>query len=78
MAYDAIPGAAIHPGAMWAATAPVSGGVAPFAWVTDGGAKRYRLEKFAEVARTVMGRRGVVPSEAYIRRLGEVHRSAGA
>ncbi len=62
-------GSVVHTGAMWAATAPVSGCVAPFAWVTDAGAKRYRFDKFAEVARTVMGRRGVTPSEAYMERL---------
>lgn len=66
-------GSVVHTGAMWAASAPVSGCVAPFAWVTDAGAKRYRFEKFAEVARAVMGRRKEVPSEAYLGRLGELH-----
>jgi len=66
-------GAVVHTGAMWAATAPASGCVASFAWVTDSGAKRYRFDKFAEVARTVMGRRGVTPGEAYMERLRTLH-----
>jgi UDP-N-acetylglucosamine diphosphorylase/glucosamine-1-phosphate N-acetyltransferase len=67
-------GAVVHTGTMWAATAPVSGCVAPFSWVTDAGTKTFRVDKFAEIARTVMGRRKVVPSGAYMARLGELHR----
>jgi hypothetical protein len=41
--------------------------------VTDAGTKRYGLGKFIEVAKAAMGRRKVVPSEAYLARLAELH-----
>lgn len=69
-------GAVIHTGAMYAATAPVSGCIHPFAWITDEGKRTYRLDKFTEVARTVMARRNVTPSAAYLARLAELHRIA--
>lgn len=69
-------GAVIHTGAMVARTAAVSGCVAPFAWMTDEGDRRYRLEKFVEVTRAAMGRRGVSPSGAYVERLRVVHGEA--
>lgn len=62
-------GAVIHTGAMLAQTAAVTGCIAPFAWRTDEGEKRYRLSKFVEVMKAAMGRRGVVPSEAYTDRI---------
>lgn len=65
-------GVVIHAGAMAATTAAVSGCVEPFAWCTDAGNRRYRLEKFVEVARAMMGRRKVVPSAAYLDRLGRL------
>ena len=58
-------GAIVGTGVMWAATAPVTAHVRPFAWVTDAGERTYRLEKFLDVARTVMSRRGVQMSAAY-------------
>lgn len=67
-------GSVVHSGTMWAATAPVKGCVAPFSWATDEGVKNFRLDKFTEIARSVMGRRKVAPSEAYLTRLGELHR----
>ncbi|MEM0984562.1 MAG: putative sugar nucleotidyl transferase [Planctomycetota bacterium] len=57
-------GSVIHTGAMWAATAAVSGAVERFAWVTDDTRQTYRVEKFLEVARAMMHRRGVMMSEA--------------
>jgi UDP-N-acetylglucosamine diphosphorylase / glucose-1-phosphate thymidylyltransferase / UDP-N-acetylgalactosamine diphosphorylase / glucosamine-1-phosphate N-acetyltransferase / galactosamine-1-phosphate N-acetyltransferase len=66
-------GSVVHTGAMWAAGSPVSGCVGAFSWVTDAGTKGFRLDKFNEVARAVMGRRKVEPSAAYVARVGEVH-----
>ncbi len=65
-------GAVVHTGAMLAQTAAVTGCVAPFAWRTDEGEKKYRLSKFVEVVKAAMGRRGAVPSEAYISRTREI------
>ncbi len=50
-------GASIGTGTMWAATAPITGAVEPFAWVTDDGRRMYQPEKFVQLARTVMSRR---------------------
>jgi UDP-N-acetylglucosamine diphosphorylase/glucosamine-1-phosphate N-acetyltransferase len=66
-------GSVVHTGTMWAAAAPVAGPVAAFSWVTDQGKRGYRLDKFTEVARAVMKRRGVEPSEAYLERLRILH-----
>jgi UDP-N-acetylglucosamine diphosphorylase/glucosamine-1-phosphate N-acetyltransferase len=66
-------GAVMGTGAMWAASSPVSGCVAPFAWVTDEGTRVYRLEKFVEVARAVMGRRKVEPGSEYLSQLKRLH-----
>lgn len=70
-------GAVVHTGTMWAATPPVSGCVPGFSWVTDAGAKAFRADKFAEIARTAMGRRKIVPSAAYMARLSELNAGAG-
>jgi UDP-N-acetylglucosamine diphosphorylase/glucosamine-1-phosphate N-acetyltransferase len=66
-------GSVVGTGVMWAASAPVSGPVEAFSWVTDDGKRRYRLDKFVEVARAVMARRKMEPTAAYLRRLGELH-----
>jgi UDP-N-acetylglucosamine diphosphorylase/glucosamine-1-phosphate N-acetyltransferase len=66
-------GSVLHTGCMFATTAPVSGCIGPFTWATDAGVRRYRLEKFLEVARAAMGRRKVEASAAYIERIGELH-----
>ncbi len=62
-------GAIIGTGAMWAASSPVSGTVPAFSWVTDAGTRPYAMNKFIEVARTVMARRKVPLSEACRARL---------
>ena len=41
--------------------------------MTDAGVQRYRLDKFLEVAKAVMARRRVEPSQAWLRRLRELH-----
>jgi UDP-N-acetylglucosamine diphosphorylase/glucosamine-1-phosphate N-acetyltransferase len=69
-------GCTLHTGAMWASGAAASGNVPAFAWVTDehpAGTKRYRLDKFLDVMRTVMARRKVVPGDGYVARVGEVY-----
>lgn len=50
-------GCSVGVGTMWAASAPITGAVGPFRWVTDDGERMYQLEKFVQLARTVMGRR---------------------
>lgn len=52
-------GSVIGTGAMIACTAAPPACVAPFAWITDEGSRRYRIDKFIDVARTVMARRQV-------------------
>lgn len=71
-------GSVLHIGSMFARTRPVSGCVAPFTWATDEGDRFYRLSKFLDVMRTVMGRRELEPSEAYLARLSALHARAAA
>jgi UDP-N-acetylglucosamine diphosphorylase/glucosamine-1-phosphate N-acetyltransferase len=69
-------GCIVNSGVMWAATAPITGCVPAMSWVTDEakpGTKYFRFEKFESIARTVMARRKVTPTPAYIQRLREVH-----
>ncbi len=68
-------GSIVHTGAMWAATAPITGCVDRFAWATDAGIKPYRTDRFLDVMRTSMGRRKIEPSDAYtarVRALAEI------
>lgn len=69
-------GAIAHTGVMYAASAPLSGTLPAFAWVTDSGTKPFRIGKFVEVAMTAMGRRGVDQTQAYARRLTVLHEQA--
>lgn len=66
-------GCIIHAGTMWAANAAMSGCLAPFTWRTEEGNRQYRLSRFLEVARAMMGRRSVTPSAAYEARLADLH-----
>ncbi|GMV25344.1 MAG: hypothetical protein AMXMBFR58_13750 [Phycisphaerae bacterium] len=66
-------GAVLHTGCMFAQTAPISGCVGAFAWATDAGVRQYRLDKFIEVAKVVMARRKITPSEAYLAKLTALH-----
>jgi len=66
-------GCVIHTGAMCATTAAVSGCVESFAWCTDAGNRRYRLDKFVEVAKAMMARRRVMPSVEYLKRITGLH-----
>lgn len=69
-------GAIVGTGVMWASAAPVNGCVAAFSWMTDAARTTYRLEKFVDVARAVMARRGVEPGRAYLDRVSALHRHA--
>lgn len=69
-------GAILNTGVMYAATAPASGTIGAFSWVTDDGSKPFRLGKFVEIAMQVMGRRGVDQTQAYARRLTVLHERA--
>lgn len=71
-------GLVVHTGAMVATSAAVNGCVPGFVWRTDAADSVYRLDKFEHVARTVMGRRDVEPSPAYLARLGQLHAAAAA
>jgi UDP-N-acetylglucosamine diphosphorylase/glucosamine-1-phosphate N-acetyltransferase len=66
-------GAVIHTGAMVATTAPALGCVSPFSWCVDEGMRRYRLDKFVEVARAAMARRGIAPSAEYLAAIARLH-----
>lgn len=70
-------GTTLGTGAMIATTAAVSGCVPAFAWCTDAGTKSFRLDKFLEIAKAVMGRRKITPTAAYLARLAELHLKAG-
>ncbi len=69
-------GAILHTGVMYAASAPASGTIGAFSWVTDEGSKPFRLGKFVEIAMQVMGRRGVDQTQAYARHLTVLHERA--
>lgn len=69
-------GAVIHTGAMLATSGFTSGCVPPFAWRTDAGESAWRLDKFMDTARAMMGRRQTEVSTAYSDRIRELHRAA--
>lgn len=58
-------GSVFGTGAMLATTAPPPTAVERFGWLTDERRQRYRFNKFMDVARRVMARRGVEASGAY-------------
>ena len=59
-------GAIVGTGTMFAASAPLRGTIPPLSWITDSGTKPFAMDKFIEIAKTVMSRRKIVPSEAYL------------
>lgn len=65
-------GSVIGTGAMIASSAPAPTTTKRFAWITDEGERTYRWDKFIEVARAMMSRRRLEPSEAYISLLHDV------
>ncbi len=66
-------GTAIGTGAMIATSTPPPPTVARFAWHTDEGTRRYRLEKFLDTARTVLARRDRTLGPATEARLRALH-----
>jgi UDP-N-acetylglucosamine diphosphorylase/glucosamine-1-phosphate N-acetyltransferase len=66
-------GTMIGTGAMIACTAPPPAIVRRFAWLTDGGERLYRYEKFVEMMRAAMQRRDKTPAEAYLTLIRELH-----
>ena len=66
-------GTSIGTGTMWAAGAALAGATEPFAWATDDGTRRYRLDKFMDVARTVAARRGAAIGPAATAALARLH-----
>jgi UDP-N-acetylglucosamine diphosphorylase/glucosamine-1-phosphate N-acetyltransferase len=71
-------GAIVHTGVMWAASRAITGTVAPFAWVTGEGEKRFRLDKFLDIARTVMARRGIALGGAMSHRIEQLFHATDA
>ena len=50
-----------------------NGATEPFSWATDEGTRRYRLDKFMDVARTVAARRGAEVGPAAAAALARLH-----
>ncbi|MEM1329234.1 MAG: putative sugar nucleotidyl transferase [Planctomycetota bacterium] len=78
-------GSIIHTGAMIARSAPIAGSMPRFAWATDrdeidpsAPQPRYELDRFLDVARTVMSRREQEPTAAYMHRLAALHEAEQA
>jgi UDP-N-acetylglucosamine diphosphorylase/glucosamine-1-phosphate N-acetyltransferase len=59
-------GSVFGTGCMVATTAAPPTCVPAYSWLTDERTQVYRFSKFLEVAKTVMGRRKIVPSAAYV------------
>lgn len=66
-------GSVIGTGSMIASAAAPPTGVDRFAWITDAGMQKYKLDRFLDVARAVMARRKMTPSEACVARLRTLH-----
>jgi len=65
-------GSIIGTGAMIATTVPAPSATARFAWLTDAGSRTFQIDKFLDVAQTVMSRRDKKldsTTEAMIRQL---------
>jgi len=69
-------GTILGTGAMIASTAPPDASTPAFAWVTDGGVKTFRVDKFLDVAKTAMGRRNVELSAGMEQTLRDLHAKA--
>jgi len=67
-------GTIVGTGAMIASTKPVPSPTPRFAWHTDSGSRTYQIDKFLDVARTVMARRGKelkLATESMLRKLAD-------
>jgi UDP-N-acetylglucosamine diphosphorylase/glucosamine-1-phosphate N-acetyltransferase len=70
-------GSCFSTGTMIATTAAPPAFTDRFSWCTDAGIRSFRMNKFIEIVRTVMGRRGIEPSEDYIARLHTLAQNTG-
>lgn len=70
-------GSCFSTGTMIATTAAPPAFTERFSWCTDAGIRSFRMNKFIEIAKTVMGRRGIEPSEDYIARLNTLAQASG-
>jgi UDP-N-acetylglucosamine diphosphorylase/glucosamine-1-phosphate N-acetyltransferase len=68
-------GVVLGTGAMIASSKPPPPAVRRFAWLTDDGERTYRFDKFIEVARAVMARRGKTPRPEYLAAIEALYRS---
>jgi UDP-N-acetylglucosamine diphosphorylase/glucosamine-1-phosphate N-acetyltransferase len=66
-------GSVFGTGAMIATSRTPPAAVRRFAWLTDRGEQRFRLEKFLSTATAMMARRDQAPSDAYVRVLTDLH-----
>jgi len=69
-------GSVLGTGAMIASTLPPPTSVRPFAWITDGGERRYRFEKFLAATTAMMARRDRVPTPEYAAALHRLHETS--
>ena len=70
-------GSVFGTGCMVATVKPPPTSLAAFTWITDEREQEYKLGKFMDVAKTVMGRRKVTASEAYVGLLSQLHGRVG-
>ena len=66
-------GTVLGTGSMIACSEPPPSCTRRFSWLSDKGERRYRFDKFMDVATLVMSRRDRTPGEAYIARLATLH-----
>ena len=66
-------GAVIGTGSMVASSQGVMKSTGRFRWITDDRDTLYRFDKFLDVAKTVMSRRHITPTDNYIARLKQLH-----
>lgn len=66
-------GAVVGTGSMIAASQGVMKSTGRFRWITDERDTLYRFDKFLDVARAVMARRNITPTDDYIARLKQLH-----
>ncbi len=71
-------GSVVGTGTMWAASAAIGGATTRFSWVTDEGARFYRLGRFNDAMDAMMGRRHLQATNAMRERLARLHATASS
>lgn len=66
-------GAVLHTGGMFASPDVVADATRPFCWRTEKPESFFRIDKFIDVAKTMMARRQKTPSQAYLDRIAALH-----